>query len=59
MLDWLAGRNAAGDRHQSAAANGHDLPFPCAVRILGEDDTLKAGDVVSGWSMPVQELLAA
>ena len=31
---------------------------PCAVRILAEDDTLKAGDVVPGWSMPVQELLA-
>ena len=32
---------------------------PCAVRILGEDDMLKAGDVLPGWSMPVQELLAA
>jgi len=32
---------------------------PCAVRILGEDDMLKAGDVVAGWTMPVQELLAA
>jgi Uma2 family endonuclease len=32
---------------------------PCAVHILNEDDTLKAGDVVPGWSMPVQELFAA
>jgi hypothetical protein len=32
---------------------------PCAVRILNEDYTLKASDVVPGWSMPVQELLAA
>jgi Uma2 family endonuclease len=31
---------------------------PCAVRILGEEDTLKGGDLVPGWSMPVQELLA-
>ena len=57
VLDWLrAGTRLAIVTVPSNTAT--TFRSPCAVRILAEDDTLKAGDVVPGWSMPVQELLA-